>query len=142
MKIQEIMSKKLLTVEPTDTLKKAWDLMFKEHVRHLVVLEEEKVVGIISDRDLLKSYQRATVQSVSDIMSWPVMTVQVNTQVEDVVEEVMLQKVSAFIVDDEKGKTVGIVTTEDLLTYLYMLIRSEKHLAKKNGGGFNPNELY
>ncbi len=142
MKIKEIMSKKLITIGPTDTLKKAWYLMFTEHIRHLVVMDEEDVVGIVSDRDLLKSYDRATIQSVSDIMSWPVMTVRENDFVDSVVEEVMLQKGSAFLVDDGKGKTVGIVTTEDLLTYLYMLIRTENHLAKKNGGGFNPNELY
>ena len=131
MLIKELMTKEIKTIEPNSTLKKVWDIMSQNQIRHLVVSDEEKVTGIISDRDLLKTYDRPTIQCASDIMSWPVMTVRENTLVENVVEEVLLQKVSAFLVDDDKGKTIGIVTTEDLLTYLYMLLRIEKKSALK-----------
>jgi acetoin utilization protein AcuB len=142
MEIKEIMTKKLITLKPTDSTKEAWDLIFNEHVRHLVVMEKNKVVGIISDRDLLKTCNRATPLLVEDIMSWPVMTVKESTPIEDIIEEVMLQKVSAFLVEHDNGETTGIITTEDLLTYLYMLIRTKNHESNKKQTAHKSIELY
>lgn len=51
--IQEIMTKKMITVKPTQTLEECMELMAKYHIRHLPVEENENLVGIISIRDVM-----------------------------------------------------------------------------------------
>lgn len=54
MKVKEIMTKKLITVNPEETLEKIFFIFNTKNIRHLPVIEKEKLVGIISDRDIKK----------------------------------------------------------------------------------------
>ena len=53
--VHEIMDKEIVSVKPTDDLDYCMDLITNKRVRHLPVLLEEKVVGIISIGDVVKS---------------------------------------------------------------------------------------
>lgn len=152
---KEIMSQNIIHVTPDQSVLEAWDLMLANQIRHLVVMENKKVVGIVSDRDFLKvmsTLQKISIgetpisyqpHKIKDIMTWPVFTVKDETPIEDVIEEVLLQKVSAFIVENKKHEIKGIVTTEDFLIYLYKLIRIDKKKSKDTFSTFfQSNELY
>jgi CBS domain-containing protein len=52
--VQEIMTKKVYTVSPKNTIKEAMALMTEKRVRHLPVFEDEKIIGVISIGDLVK----------------------------------------------------------------------------------------
>jgi len=52
--ISEIMTKRVLCINPGTTLDECMALMTDKHLRHLPVLEEEKLVGIISIGDVVK----------------------------------------------------------------------------------------
>jgi acetoin utilization protein AcuB len=53
MIVEEIMSRNLITLLPTDKIKQAVVLMNKHHVRHIPVVDKEyTLLGIISDRDI------------------------------------------------------------------------------------------
>ncbi|MBT4557780.1 MAG: CBS domain-containing protein, partial [Nitrospina sp.] len=54
MKVKELMSTKLITVSPEDKLDRVFFLYNFENIRHLPVVEKNKLVGILSDRDLKK----------------------------------------------------------------------------------------
>lgn len=97
--------------------------------RHLPVTKEGAIVGIISDRDL----KLATVLAidankdqgsipqyklVSDYMTSPVLRASRETSVEEVTREMINLRVSSFIIQDNSGHDVGILTTEDLLIVL------------------------
>jgi CBS domain-containing protein len=53
--IREVMSTQVASIEPGDTVEECMALMTKKRVRHLPVVEDEAVVGIISIGDLVKS---------------------------------------------------------------------------------------
>ena len=53
--IQEIMTKKMITIKPTQTMEESMELMTKYHIRHLPVEENDHLVGIISMRDVMES---------------------------------------------------------------------------------------
>ena len=55
MKIEEIMTKKIVSVKLDDNLSHVKYLFETHHFHHLLVVAENKLVGILSDRDLLKS---------------------------------------------------------------------------------------
>jgi CBS domain-containing protein len=53
--VSEIMTSDLVTVEPQMSVKKALSLMTDRHIRHLPVLEEGQLAGIVSIGDLVKT---------------------------------------------------------------------------------------
>jgi CBS-domain-containing membrane protein len=125
---KEVMSSKVVTISATDLLVKAYRLMDEKKIRHLPVVDDRNsVVGILSERDIQRAMQVAKINNftqnvhldaslrVEDYMSWPVYVVSEETSVNHVAEEMLRQKVSAFLVQDKMGMIKGIVTTDDLL---------------------------
>ncbi len=53
--VSEIMTTKVFAVTPQNTIEEAMALMTEKHVRHLPVIEEDNIVGVISIGDLVKS---------------------------------------------------------------------------------------
>lgn len=51
---QEIMTKNLITVSPNESIDHCMAIMVSKHIRHLPVLDAEKVVGVISIGDIVK----------------------------------------------------------------------------------------
>ncbi len=65
--VKEIMTARVLCVEPSNTVEQCMALMTQRHIRHLPVLEGEKVVGLISIGDIVKetiSEQQFTIQQL------------------------------------------------------------------------------
>jgi CBS domain-containing protein len=52
MKVVDVMAKNPLTVEPSDTIGQADELMYENKIRQLPVVDENRPVGIITDRDI------------------------------------------------------------------------------------------
>ena len=52
--VNELMTKDVLYVSQTDSIEKCMDLMSENHIRHLPVIEEEKLVAVISIGDVVK----------------------------------------------------------------------------------------
>lgn len=71
-KVEEIMSKKVFTIHPDQTLEEAMELMTNKHIRHLPVVEDERVLGIISLGDVVKAIifkQREAIKNLESKIS-------------------------------------------------------------------------
>jgi acetoin utilization protein AcuB len=134
---RNLMTKKVITTKVTTPLQAAYEEMKANHIRHLPVVDMAgKLVGIISDRDMLRAVNTRLINAseqemifnphhtVEDFMSYPVQTVDDSTLIEDLAQMMVVQKVSAFIVSGPNQLIKGIVTTEDLLQYLVELLNS------------------
>ena len=53
--VQDVMTKELFTVTPATTCEECMQLMTDKHIRHLPVLEDERMVGLISIGDVVKA---------------------------------------------------------------------------------------
>ena len=53
-RVREIMPRKMVTISETDTLSTVEDIMTLGHVRHMPVVRGGKLVGVVSERDLLR----------------------------------------------------------------------------------------
>ena len=53
--VSEIMTAKVVTVHPDDDIEECMELFTDKHIRHLPVVEEGKIVGIVSIGDIVKS---------------------------------------------------------------------------------------
>jgi CBS domain-containing protein len=70
--ISEVMSTNVLTVKPNDTVEQAMSLMSEKHIRHLPVLEGNKVVGMLSIGDLVKEtidYQQRLIKQLESYIT-------------------------------------------------------------------------
>ncbi len=128
MKVKELMSTKLTTVTPNDKLDRVFFLYHFENIRHLPVMEKDKLVGILSDRDLKKilgpkktiveNPDGTTVQistrKVKNIMQRGVITIEPEQRAADAAAIMAKRKIGALPVV-HKEKLVGIITATDIL---------------------------
>lgn len=118
------MSADVVTIGPTATVHEALELMTDHRIRHLPVIEDGEVVGLLSNRDAVrcalqssprKGWQPARETRVRDVMTTGRLhSVTPLALVLDAAELMAREKVSALPVVQGK-KLVGIVTSEDLL---------------------------
>lgn len=120
MKVREIMRRDPRTVDRDDPAIHALQQMLWTGIRHLPVLHEGKLVGVVSERDLLASRSdRERLYGddgdrVGDVMSTPTRVTYPNAEVADAAAEMSVNKVGCLPVVDA-GRVVGLVTTTDLL---------------------------
>ena len=65
--VSEIMSTNIFTIHPEQTVEEAMDIMTLKHVRHLPVVEDDKVLGIISIGDVVKAIIYKQRQTIKDM---------------------------------------------------------------------------
>ena len=128
MHIRDIMTTRVATVSMDDRLSVIKDIFEQAHFRHLLVLEEGELVGIISDRDLLRAispYLDSPAETSRDtetlnkrahqIMSRHPVTVAAHLSVRDGIK-LMLEKGVSCLPVLEHGTLVGIISWKDFLT--------------------------
>lgn len=123
MNISALLTRKPLTIAPGASLDQAMALMDEEEIRHLVVLEDARPAGVISDRDLLavtgwlSRRQREVIEapagSVGEFMQAPALTIEVDAPVCDALEHFVEQRVGCLPVVRD-GRLEGIVTETDV----------------------------
>jgi len=55
MLVESLMTRDVITCRPADTVKEVMEIMRHRHIRHLPVVEEGKLVGVISQRDVMEN---------------------------------------------------------------------------------------
>lgn len=103
-------------------------LLESNSIRHLPVINaEEKVVGIISERDLrlVKGLDLVSHQHIraNDIMTPDPVTVIASTPIDEVAFIMSEKKIGSMLVNDDSGKLLGIFTASDALNALIEIIR-------------------
>jgi len=130
MLVGDRMSHPVITIPPDMPVVDALNLMRVEHVRRTPVVENGKLVGIVSDKDLLNaSPSAATTLSqweinyllskleVKDVMTRDVITVTTDTPIEEAARIMADNKIGGLPVLRD-GKLVGIITETDLFKVL------------------------
>lgn len=129
--ISDIMTKDVITLNHTDNLEDA-ELLFKtNNIRHIPVVNGDRIIGMLSYTDLLRiSFADAVDEddgsvdtvvynmfTIEQVMAKNLTSVSSTTTIREVVE-ILAQKEFHAIPVEDAGILVGIVTTTDLLNYL------------------------
>ena len=130
MHVREIMATDVEVVDRNDTLRMVEERMTAKQLRHLPVVEQGELVGLVTQRDLFKAAmssamgygekaQKAFLQSVrvKEIMVYPVISVTPETSIAEAADMMMQRGIGCLPVV-EMAKLVGIVTKTDLLRCL------------------------
>lgn len=125
--VEEYTSPILVTIDPSATLDEALDMMQENGIRHLPVVREEKVLGIVSERDLLLHVGKnwTPMMKVGDVMSTNLLSVHLNDTLGDVAYQLSSQKVGSAIVLDDDESLYGIFTTTDALNALVEIMNQQ-----------------
>ncbi len=124
MKVEELMSKDLITIDANSPVRNAIKLMKKRKVSRLLVTKKGKIVGIVTERDLARRLGKETERKISDahiyVSSCYSKDLICIGKDEDIKKaaKLMLQKgISSLVVKDD-GNIVGIITKTDLIKAL------------------------
>lgn len=129
MVVEQIMSRDPFAVEVGDSVGDVMNQLAEADVRHLPVVDGGELVGIVSDRDLRAFIPTAMVelehprevrerlaQPISDVMSGNVVSVNPETELGEVVDVMLEQKIGAIpVVEADSARLIGIVSYTDIL---------------------------
>jgi CBS domain-containing protein len=115
------MTRDVVVVPPEIDLSGARRIMERRHIRHLPVVKDGRLVGILSDRDLLR-YDGLLMDEVETpvgaAMTHAPITCLITTTVSRVAQLMLDHKIDSVPVVDPSGLLVGLVTSSDLLQLL------------------------
>ena len=137
--VEDIMSRDVVTVEVSQTIKNAARSMAKFGVSGLVVLHEGNLVGILTERDILTRVVTSGINPesvhVRDVMSEPVIVVSPAMPLEKAVNIMFHEKIKKLPVVDRNEdhiKLVGILSITDVARLQPKLLESIKCIAEMN----------
>jgi len=114
MRIKEIM-KETFTVSPKINLKEAAETMSDNEIGSLVVVDNNKAVGIITEKDIIKNISSLK-KKISEIMSEQVVSIDEEENIDNAAELMAKNKIKHLPVT--KGEEiVGIITVTDLIKH-------------------------
>jgi acetoin utilization protein AcuB len=122
--VEEFTSLSPVTIDLNADLKEGFLKMKENGIRHLPVVEDNNVVGIVSERDILANYSAHWAQHlrIKNVMSTSILTAYVNDSLGEVAYRLSKEKKGSAIVLDLEGKLYGIFTTTDALNALVEIL--------------------
>jgi len=137
MLVGNIMTQEVVTITPTSSIGAAIELMRQHGFRRLPVVEEGKLVGIVTDRDLRQAtnsplvlrerwYSEFLLEAIKvrSCMTADPITVQPSTPVVDAARRLRQHKIGGLpvVASDDSNRVVGMVTVTDMLDCLIHLL--------------------
>lgn len=116
MRLQDVMTENVKTIEPSAPAEDAFNTMRFNGVHHLVVTRGRRVVGVLSDRDAggRRGAVLRTNRLVADLMTAPAVTVEPTMTVRQAANVMRGRSIGCLVVA-KAGHAIGIVTVSDLL---------------------------
>lgn len=131
MKLEEIMTTNVVSVDMDCSLKLIKEVFDNASFHHLLVVEDDELLGVISDRDLLRALSSKagtvaeTAADVADlnrrahqIMTRQPVTLLADTDIKAAIEVFNKHRISCIPIVDAQKKPVGIVSWRDILKTL------------------------
>jgi acetoin utilization protein AcuB len=133
---RDLMTPNPLTVTPQASIEEAWDVMRELAVRHVPVVEDGVLVGMLSDRDLAQvdiarvlrvegadALREELKTPIVEVMSSDVISVEPETEVGEVISLLLEHKIGAVpIVEPGTREVLGIISYVDVLRALQDLV--------------------
>ena len=127
MRVAEIMTNATVTDSTTVSLASAAALMWRQQTGSLVIVEDDEIVGIVTERDVLRTVAAGKdldTVAVGDVMSTDVVTTTPDTPVRDAARLMARDWIRHLPVVESDGRLVGIVSQRDITGVFAALIRA------------------
>jgi len=136
LSVGDFMSRDLVTVNASDDLALAEQMLRLGGIRHLPVVEHAKLVGLITHRDLLSSAMTrpAATTQAKDAMTAAPVTVRPTTSLVHAARIMLAHKFGCLPVCEEDGTLVGIITEADFVRFAADMVQDLDLVAEAVGG--------
>ncbi len=136
---RDLMTLDPLSVTPQASIAEAWDVMRELAVRHVPVVEDGALVGMLSDRDLAQvdiarvlrvegadALREELETPIVEVMSSDVISVEPGTEVGEVISLLLEHKIGAVpVVEQGTREVLGIISYVDVLRALQDLVEED-----------------
>lgn len=129
LRVRDSMSREVVTLEPGASAAEAWSMCQERGIRHIPILEEGRLVGLVSDRDLRdvrgggedKETDSPRWVRVGEIMTRQIVTIHPLDTIEHAAREIYDRKINCLPVVAD-GELVGIITSSDMMRTLIEMV--------------------
>lgn len=116
IKVKEVMSTPVVTAQSTMSMIEAAELMNVHRFRRLPVVENGRLVGIVTETDLTRAMTSSTVwKKIAENMSTEVQTASKTDSLVDIAEKMMVNNVGSIVVTNNNRNVLGVITEKDIL---------------------------
>ena len=114
--VGELMTRDVLTVEPSDTIGEAAEKMIDHGVGAVVVSDFGSIIGILTERDILRAVAHRTHSAEARVRQWmtPDVVTVPSSMEGDEAAKMMLERNFRHLPVVDEGRSVGIVSLRDL----------------------------
>ncbi len=130
--LAHIMTRRVVTVSPSEKVSEALALMADRDIGSLVVTEKDAPVGIVTERDIVRRLVRRLAKETSfdkvevgSVMTHPLITAQPETPSWEAFRTMLVKRIRRLPIL-ENGKLVGIVTERDLFRWVLLVAYEPK----------------
>ena len=120
-KARDIMQKNVITIELEKTAQYASTILKDNDISFLVVVEDSKPVGIVSERDIVRKIvaenKEASKIQLESIMSKKFKWVEPNSSIESAVQKMLNNNIRRLVILEDEN-LVGVITQTDLTEFL------------------------
>ncbi len=131
MRLSEIMTTRLISITRKDNVLRAYQILEKLPIHHILVVEEGQLLGIISDRDVLrhvspylntphesKRDKERMLEPAENIMTQNPITISVSSAIREAAKLMVKNNISLLPVVDSTNTLIGVISWKDVLRYL------------------------
>jgi acetoin utilization protein AcuB len=135
MNVRDCMKSPVFTVTPDTLIDNAMETMREKHVRRLPVVENGKLVGLVTRKTIIEAipspstaltlwglHYQLSCMKVRDVMITDVIVVHLDDTIKEVLVISEKHRIGTFPVVDADGNLVGIITNTDLLHIMAKLL--------------------
>lgn len=126
MKIKEIMSSPVYVVSPDETVARARNLMLRHKIGRLVLIENNKPIGIVTKKDISRRLDQAEPQwrrrpidhiPIRQVMTESLITIYPDATPRQLAELMVENNIGGLPVVNNKSEVIGIITKWDMIRY-------------------------
>lgn len=124
MLVRQVMNKNVIIAKPDITVREASEVMSRFHVGSVVIVDDGKITGILTERNILIAVAQGKdpeTTTAADIMTKSVVTTDPDKDIRDAIDLMIKHKIKKLPVIQE-GKLVGIITASDIIVFEPKLI--------------------
>ena len=121
LRLNELVRRKPITISGEATIHDVVKIMAEQNIGFLVVVENGRMVGVLSERDVVRSLaERGNLSiKVSDICKRDIITIQADATLEEAAEKMGKHGIRHIVVVNKSGELIGVVSVRDLIQELY-----------------------
>ena len=131
--VASVMSRSVFSLPREASLRDALNLMQSHRDTCVVVVEDERPVGIVTERDVVRLYSSNPEQTdipVGDVMTSPVLSILLDNTINEAAERMLKARVRHLVVVDHAGRVAGLLSEHELIQTMTLGLLDDKLIAE------------